>query len=585
MRLEPKAKAAVGIFVLLLGLVGWAVKNHFAKSATETVTDAGTTTVVKKGADGQPIINKATGKPETEVVAHPNAAPAPAGNGPSTRSCGGAGEPACKIALSQWPGHSAGILACGGLTPQPGSYCTKVTSVIKPDLPPGLNVEFVFMETPDEKNVALQSGKVDAIWSTTDEMPINLPGFAKALVDIVSFVQIDWSRGGDGCAADASVTTPRDLLTHKGSVMKFSPDHTALEYYITNGDLTPAEVNKARANISFSPDDFTYARTLFCQNKVDVACLWEPDLSLALACRPNSHILFSTKDATTLIADNLFARKDWLAANPGVAEKIARIFMKGGELGGADKKWAAKLISTVEPRFRDELGYDKTLASLDWVRWNDLADNVAYFGVDGTPPKFDMVYKQADSIWSEYTETDGTPALSQRFVPSKLRDGSIIKAIYDAEKTQRHNDALATGKPEAPIAVDKPTYKPEEIEAAPAKLVKPVTINFDTGATALDMGARQILKAQVLTQVGLVEGMGFRIEGNTDDTGNRAANIVLSKKRAAAVRDFLISQGMDANRVVAEGKGPDNPKCNAKTPDCRAANRRTDIVFVSATGN
>ena len=86
----------------------------------------------------------------------------------------------------------------------------------------------------------------------------------------------------------------------------------------------------------------------------------------------------------------------------------------------------------------------------------------------------------------------------------------------------------------------------------------------------------------MLTQVGLAEAMGIRVEGNTDDTGNAAKNKVLSQKRADEVKQFLVSQGLDATRVVAVGNGPDKPTCNAKTLDCRAANRRTDIVFVTA---
>jgi outer membrane protein OmpA-like peptidoglycan-associated protein len=444
-----------------------------------------------------------------------------------------------------------------------------------------LNVEFIFIEEPDKKNAALQSGGADFIWTTTDEMPINLPGFDKANVEVQSFIQIDWSRGGDACVADKAVTKPRDLLTRKGAVLKYSPDHTVLEYWLTNSDLTPDELTKVRTNIAFSMDDYTFARNLFCQGKIDVACLWEPDVSLAIACRPGAYRVFSTKDANTLVADNLLVRNDFKAAHPDVVEKIARIFLEGGKIGNADKKAAAKLISTVEPRFRDELKYEVTLASLDWVKWNDLGDNVAYFGLDDGSAKFDAVYKQADSIWAEYTEPDGSPALSARFTAPKLRDGSIIQAIYDDEKKARAVEATAKGVAPAPIEVEKPVYKPEAIAKAEPKMTKPVTINFDTGETELDVGARAILKAQVLTQTGLAEAMGIRVEGNTDDTGSAAVNKALSAKRAAAVKDFLVSQGLDPNRVVAVGNGPDNPTCNAKTADCRAANRRTDIVFVT----
>lgn len=576
-QIQPAGKAAILALVILIGA---GVYFKFGRHAVQEAAAPATATVVPVvDANGKPVIDQATGKQETKVV---QAATAPTAQGNLNTPCGGSGERPCKVALSQWPGHSAGILACGGLTPQAGSFCTTVKSVIKPTAPAGLNVEFIFIEEPDKKNAALQSGEADFIWQTTDELPINLPGFAKAGIEVVSFVQIDWSRGGDACVADKSVTKPRDLLTRKWAVLKYSPDHTVAEFWFNNSDLTPAELNKVRANGSFSMDDYAYARNLFSQGKIDVACLWEPDVSLAIASRPGAYRVFSTKDADTLVADNLLARKDFLAAHPDIAEKVARIFLKGGEIGNGNKQAAAKLISTVEPRFRDELKYDATLASLEWVRWNDLGDNVAYFGLDDGSAKFDAVYKQADSIWADYTEPNGDPALAQRFSANKLRDGSIIKAIYESEKKTRADVAQATGKAAAPIEAEKPVYNPEAIAVATPKMVKPVTINFDSGKTELDVGARAILKAQVLTQTGLAEGMGIRVEGNTDDTGSAAANKALSAKRAAAVKDFLVSQGLDANRVVAVGNGPNNPTCNAKTVDCRAANRRTDIVFVTA---
>ena len=584
-QIQPAGRAVLGIaFVAVVAsLYYFVVRPKFLDKAAAPAAAVVQQTVPVLDAAGKPVINATTGQPETKVVNVPVAAPV-AANVPAgvAGSCGSASQRPCKVALSQWPGHSAGILACGGLTPQAGSFCNTVRSVLKPESGPGLNVEFIFIEEPDKKNAALQSGSADFIWSTTDELPINLPGFAKALVDAVSVMQIDWSRGGDACVADKSVKSPRDMLTHKGAVLKYSPDHTVFEMWLTNGDLNPTELQKARGNMSFSMDDYTYARNLFCQGKIDVACLWEPDVSLAIACRPGAYRVFSTKEADTLVADNLLVRSDFLAAHPDVAEKIARIFLEGARIGNADKKAAARLISTVEPRFRDELKYDATLASLEWVKWNDLGDNVAYFGIDGSAPKFDTVYKQADSIWSEYTEPDGSPALTQRFVPSKLRNGSIIKAIYEDEKSHRAAAAQATGTVAVPIEAEKPVYNPTVIANAEPKLVKPVTINFDTGSKSLDIGARSILKAQVMTQVGLVEGMGFRIEGNTDDVGSKASNITLSQQRAEEVRQFLISQGLAENRVVAQGNGPDSPVCNLKAADCRAKNRRTDIVFVSA---
>ena len=54
-----------------------------------------------------------------------------------------------------------------------------------------------------------------------------------------------------------------DVVGRKSAVLMFSPDHTVLEFMLTNSRLTPDEVAQVRKDTSFSMDDFTYARMLF----------------------------------------------------------------------------------------------------------------------------------------------------------------------------------------------------------------------------------------------------------------------------------------------------------------------------------
>ena len=132
-------------------------------------------------------------------------------------------------------------------------------------------------------------------------------------------------------------------------------------------------------------DDFTYARILFGKGQVDVACLWEPDVTLALASRPGAHRLFSTADATELVADTLVARREFLDLYPELAVKLARVWFAGVKKAESDRPAAARLVATVCSRFRDELGYEATLKAFDWVKWTTLGDNVRMFGLDGQP--------------------------------------------------------------------------------------------------------------------------------------------------------------------------------------------------------
>ena len=71
--------------------------------------------------------------------------------------------------------------------------------------------------------------------------------------------------------------------------------------------------------------------------------------------------------------------------------------------------------------------------------------------------------------------------------------------------------------------------------------------------------------------------MHVNIEGNTDDVGSDAKNLVLSQQRAEAVKKYLVSKGISADRLNAIGYGETKPKADNKTAAGRAENRRVDL--------
>jgi outer membrane protein OmpA-like peptidoglycan-associated protein len=75
------------------------------------------------------------------------------------------------------------------------------------------------------------------------------------------------------------------------------------------------------------------------------------------------------------------------------------------------------------------------------------------------------------------------------------------------------------------------------------------------------------------------------IEGHTDNVGPPAYNLDLSRRRAEAVRQFLIDSGIAPNRVSARGLGDSYPVASNNTPEGRQMNRRVAIVFTSSAGN
>lgn len=476
------------------------------------------------------------------VPAKPTSRPAPAGS--SVRPV--------RVALSQWPGHMALLVGAGGLKTQPGSIAAGED----------LNLEVQFIEDAAGKNEALRKGEVDFVWQTVDELPISLGAYRAAGVDVRAFMQIDWSRGGDACVASKEVNTVEAVYGRKSGMMMFSPDHTVFEFMISNSRLTAQQVAEVRRATKFSADDPTYARTLFTQGKVDVACLWEPDVTLALEGRPGSHRLFSTADATELVADVLVARQDFLESQPEASAKLSRVWFKSVARANEDKPAAANLIATVASRFRDELGYEKTLKALDWAKWTDLADNVRFFGLDGSAPAFDRVYNQADSIWISYPEAE----IKDRFAPAVLRNDRAVRSVWEA-----------SGKPAGRTA---DAFNPAIATSGAALFTKPVSLSFPSNGTELSAEVIAVINQQILPQLEIAGGMSVRVEGNTDGIGERAANQALSEKRAAAIVEYLIGRGVPRTRVVARGNGSGKPVAPNATAEGRALNRRTDVLFI-----
>jgi outer membrane protein OmpA-like peptidoglycan-associated protein len=72
------------------------------------------------------------------------------------------------------------------------------------------------------------------------------------------------------------------------------------------------------------------------------------------------------------------------------------------------------------------------------------------------------------------------------------------------------------------------------------------------------------------------------VEGHTDNSGKPAYNMKLSQDRAKGVTDFLIAQGVSADRITSVGFGETRPIADNKTKAGRALNRRVDVVMVKA---
>jgi outer membrane protein OmpA-like peptidoglycan-associated protein len=90
--------------------------------------------------------------------------------------------------------------------------------------------------------------------------------------------------------------------------------------------------------------------------------------------------------------------------------------------------------------------------------------------------------------------------------------------------------------------------------------------------------AAQVKLNEVASALNSSKDRDIVVEGHTDNQGTVQSNLELAQKRAEAVRDYLISRGIEAARIKATGIGQARPIADNASPEGRANNRRVEII-------
>lgn len=109
---------------------------------------------------------------------------------------------------------------------------------------------------------------------------------------------------------------------------------------------------------------------------------------------------------------------------------------------------------------------------------------------------------------------------------------------------------------------------------------KPENITFNSGSAVLTAKGVKELKDNVLPAIKQVGANKILIEGHTDNTGSAKVNQTLSKRRADAVKAWLVKNGVPADQLSTEGFGSSVPVTENKTAAGRAKNRRVDFKLI-----
>lgn len=105
------------------------------------------------------------------------------------------------------------------------------------------------------------------------------------------------------------------------------------------------------------------------------------------------------------------------------------------------------------------------------------------------------------------------------------------------------------------------------------------SILFDSGKSTLKQKSSTNLN-EIVKVMNQYSSAKFELDGYTDNVGNEADNLQLSKDRAAAVKEYLISKGISSERLSSEGYGILKPIADNTTAAGRELNRRVEIILI-----
>jgi OOP family OmpA-OmpF porin len=174
------------------------------------------------------------------------------------------------------------------------------------------------------------------------------------------------------------------------------------------------------------------------------------------------------------------------------------------------------------------------------------------------------------------TDADGVPDYLDK-CPDTPR-GATVNA--DGCPMDTDGDGVYDGIDKCP---QTPAGVKVEADGCPAVgdvLVSIDDINFAFDSAKLRPEAKPVLDNAV-SRMQSSPSVTIKLIGHTDSTGPADYNMKLSERRAKAVMDYLVSNGVAASRIMTEGKGEDMPRASNATREGRAMNRRVEGVLVS----
>lgn len=413
----------------------------------------------------------------------------------------------------------------------------------------------------------LNSGDFQLAVATVDSFLLNAHqyNFPATIVAV-----LDESKGGDAIVGRVEDVASIEALrsgSHTIAYTPSSPSEFLLKVVASHFDM-PNIFSNTR-----STEGSEKALEALKKKEVNVAVLWEPDVSKALES-PGVVKLLGSDDTEGLIIDILVASRTLVVEQPEFLRELLGEYFA-----------TIDYYSTRESEFVSEVakkaGVPKNRAAtlVHGVAWQSLLDNaIKWFGVgklgeDGLVVALEktaqILLERKDFSSNPIPQGDAYRLLNSDFVGSVAPDGSLLEVEAASGSLTKDFTGLSS-------------EQWAQLKEVGTLRILPIT--FQSGTSILRTEGKEQLDALVKS---LVHYPNFRIavRGHTGTTGDDRQNEILSEERADSVRRYLtVTYGIDEDRILVTGYGGSRPLLRKAGESLRAYRYRLPRVELALLG-
>ncbi len=560
-------RALIGILILVTA-IGIGVTYKFMAGGADAAGAAG-------GPAGSGGASRQGGKAQDLVFAEiePLTVSGVGGYQLSSVDLGDGPVPLIRIPLDTWGGYAALFAANGGAKANKDSFFYTRGKFA---------VELVREESAGEQLQGYAAGRWPIIWAPMDSLPLLYDALKtdKRIAPKVLGL-FDWSSGGDGILVKNSIRRPADLRDKIILTSSNTPYSFMLLWYLSQNGMSGTDVKVVWV------DDGEKALDMFRNDSRIVAWVsWTPFINEAVDPSSknyvrDSRLLISSRDANQLIADTYIVRTDLLQDKPEMMKAFVESMAEASQRIDT-KTWSdmADFYGLASP------GEAKSM--LDDVHVANFTETAMFFD-DANPIGAYKIFVLAQ----EYYKQLGSLPSTVSYDPERVINTSIIDAIAAGKEFAGQKNLIADSFNK------KAAFDIGDLENQRVVLSNDVQLFFDAQKLDFDPDSQtpeikenmkmlekvaeqtEFLATTIVKLVGHLDTAKveeFRAKGNQAFIEASAQAKLVSKKRAEFVKKMLVERyKIDADRIVTEGRGWDNPI----DPEDPNKNRRVEVQFIS----